>query len=108
MKMLTFGLVSFGVLAASAFQLDMGMNGDVALGESGARIGMRVFAKNWQGTCAGLSDGVDGDHSHGHRRVGRRFIGHQYRHGVPGSVQATVSHARHGALFAVSSFPGAH
>ena len=65
MKMLTFGLVSFGVLAASAFQLDMGMNGDVALGESGARIGMRVFAKNWQGTCAGLSDGVDGDHPAG-------------------------------------------
>ena len=53
MKKLLFAMAVSTATVASAFDLTLGINGDVTLGADGPIFGIRVFCEGWNGTLAG-------------------------------------------------------
>ena len=47
-------LCAAGSLAAAPLELGMGMNGDVRVGDTGARLGMLIHREGWKGTASGV------------------------------------------------------
>ena len=43
-----------GTLCAAPLELGMGMNGDVRVGDTGARLGMTIHREGWSGTATGV------------------------------------------------------
>ena len=47
-------LCAAGTLVAAPLELGLGMNGDVRVGVTGARLGMLIHRANWDGTASGV------------------------------------------------------
>ena len=60
MKKLLFAVVAGTAAVASAFDLALGLNGDVRLGEKGPDFGIRIYQEGWNGTLAGLARDLAG------------------------------------------------
>ena len=53
LKMFAFTAVA-GTLCAASLELGMGMNGDVRVGGTGARLAMEIHHEGWRGTATGV------------------------------------------------------
>ena len=52
-RVFAFAIVA-GTLCAAPLELGMGMNGDVRVGDTGARLGMTIHREGWSGTATGV------------------------------------------------------
>ena len=60
MKKLFFAVAVGTAAVASAFDLTLGFNGDVQLGEKGPDFGVRVYQEKWNGTLVGVARDLAG------------------------------------------------